>query len=291
MDARGGKYGMLAFSATLTNRPGTSLVFLAGLLWLSASCGPVGARHVKPGQLDASDDGGSGGESDTGGTGGGGTGGSTGGTGGGGTGGSGTGVSTGGSGGGGTGGSTGGTGGGGTGGRDASVPPDLAPDVGVDAPPDAPQTCVTGMPSVFMNTPMASQTGKFTAHFSVTATASPTNAIVAFSLGAQTGFAGYAAAARLNPMGMLDAVNAGNYDSVASIPYAANTTYQFRLAVDVAAHTYSVYVTPPGGSEATIGTGYAFRTGQTNVASLNSWGVVMQMAAAGTIKVCGFAIE
>jgi hypothetical protein len=150
---------------------------------------------------------------------------------------------------------------------------------------------VTAMPGAYMNTAMTNQTGKFTARFNATPTASPTNGIVAFSMGPQTGFAGYATAARFNPMGMIDAVNAGAYEASANIAYTANTTYKFRVAVDVSAHTYSVYVTPPSGTEATIGTNFGFRTGLTNVAGLNSWGAVMQMAATGTIKVCGFGIE
>jgi unsaturated chondroitin disaccharide hydrolase len=146
------------------------------------------------------------------------------------------------------------------------------------------------MAGVFMNTPMTSQTGKFTARFSATPSASPTNGIVAFSMGPQTGFAGYAVSVRFNPMGSIDAVNGGAYGT-ASVAYTANTTYQFKVAVDVAAHTYSAWVTPPGGNETSIGMNYGFRTGQTTISALDSWGVAMQMAATGTVKACGFIVE
>src|SRR2546430_3395171 len=47
-----------------------------------------------------------------------------------------------------------------------------------------------------------------------------------------------------------------------SIPYSGGTSYLFRLAINVTAHTYSVFVTPAGGSEQTVGTNFAFRTEQ-----------------------------
>ena len=73
--------------------------------------------------------------------------------------------------------------------------------------------------------------------------------------------------------------------------YAANAVYRFRMTVDVAAHTYSVFVTPPGGSEMTLAMNYAFRSQQATVAGLNSWGVVMQSMATGNLKACGFSLE
>jgi len=191
-----------------------------------------------------------------------------------------------------TGGSPGTGGGPATGGMGGSVPPDAAPDLAPDLAPDtAPETCVTGMAGAFMNTPMPSKTGTFTVRFNATASAAPSNGIVALSMGAATGFAGYAAVARFNPMGMIDAVNGAAYEAAANVAYTANTTYQFKLTVNVTAHTYSVFVTPPGGAEVTIGSDLSFRTGTTTVPRLDSWGVAMQSMATGTLKACGFTVE
>jgi hypothetical protein len=260
---------------------------LVALVWFAAGCGPTGSRHVQAGQITAdadTEEGGTGGGTPTGGrpavdaspnTGGSpATGGATGDT-------------------GGSGGATGGASG--TGG---SIPPDAAsaPDLAVDqsppdTAPDAAQTCVTGMAATFLNTPMTSQTGTFTVRFTASVSATPSNGIVALSMGPQTGFAGYAAAARFNPMGMIDAVNGAAYEAAASIPYSVNTSYQFRLMVNVTAHTYSVFVTPAGGTERMVGSGFAFRTGQTSLTRLDSWGVAMQSMATGTLKACAFAPE
>src|SRR5207249_1341190 len=50
---------------------------------------------------------------------------------------------------------------------------------------------------------------------------------------------------------------------------------------------YSVYVTPAGGAEQTIGTGFAFRTEQSGVTALANWALT---AITGTHTVCNFAI-
>jgi hypothetical protein len=266
---------------------------LVGLAWLSAGCGPSGVRRVRlldaatEDEVDAAPEetGGTGGRTMTGGTGGE----VTGGTGGGGTGGNGDTGGTGGTAG------TGGTGGAdvppdaaaGTGGRDAS--PDRAPDVMLS--PDAPQTCVMATAGMFVNTPMASQTGTFTAEFDAKPGASPTNALVGFSMGAQTAFTGFATSVRFNSMGMIDALNVTPYEAATPIPYMANVSYHFRVVVNVASHTYSAYVTPPGGSELTIGTSFAFRTAQNGVAALSSWALVVNTGSAGTTTACGFFVH
>jgi hypothetical protein len=95
---------------------------------------------------------------------------------------------------------------------------------------------------------------------------------------------------RFNTSGAIDARDGGTYRASSSIPYAPNTTYHFRLAVNVPAHTYSIYVTPAGGTEQVIGLNYAFRTEQTTVGSLNNYGVIVD-SAAGSARVCNFAVS
>src|SRR5206468_195573 len=96
---------------------------------------------------------------------------------------------------------------------------------------------------------------------------------VALSLGAQTAYTGFATLTRFNPNGFIDARNGGAFAAAVSLAYSANSTYHFRLVINVSAHTYSIYVTAPGGSEQALGIDYAFRTEQNTVASLSNWGV------------------
>jgi hypothetical protein len=88
---------------------------------------------------------------------------------------------------------------------------------------------------------------------------------------------------------LIDARNGGTFAANASIPYAPSSTYHFRLVVSVPSRTYSIYVRPPGGSEITFGTNYAFRTEQAGVTSLNNWNIrVNQTGTSRTNKVCNF---
>jgi len=145
----------------------------------------------------------------------------------------------------------------------------------------------------FVNTSMSAQTGTFTATFNATPSASPNSALVGLSNGSQTAFTGLATAVRFNTTGKIDARNGGAYAAANVISFSANTTYAFRLVVNVPAHTYSIYVTPAGGSELTVGTNYAFRTEQNTVSTLNNWAAVVDATAnggAGTLTVWSFSL-
>jgi hypothetical protein len=110
---------------------------------------------------------------------------------------------------------------------------------------------------------------------------------MALSSGPQTTFGGLACLARFNTDGNIDARNGGIYAAASVIPYAAGVKYSFRLAVDIPTHTYSVYVTPAGGVEQTVGANFAFRSEQSAVTSLNNWAVTV-VSPTGTNTVCNF---
>jgi hypothetical protein len=146
----------------------------------------------------------------------------------------------------------------------------------------------------WQNSATTTETGTFTATFDATPSASPNNGVIALSKGAQTSYAGFACIVRFNPTGKIDARNGGAYVAATSVSFLANATYHFRLVVSVAAHTYSIYVTPPGGSEQTIGVNYGFRTEQNTVTSLDHWGVFVDSTSsggAGSLNVCNFTLQ
>jgi hypothetical protein len=67
--------------------------------------------------------------------------------------------------------------------------------------------------------------------------------------------------------------------------------YSFRLVVNVPARTYSIYVTPAGGVEQTVGVDFAFRPTAGAVTNLNNWGAIVDSAdAPGTNTVCNFKV-
>jgi hypothetical protein len=126
----------------------------------------------------------------------------------------------------------------------------------------------------------SAQTGTFTATFDATPTVSPENAVVGLSKGAATAYGNLSCIARFNPSGDIDAYNGTAYGA-STIPYSANVSYHFRLVVNVPAHTYSVYVTPAGGSELTVGVNYAFRSTANTVTSLDTWNLDVDATPSG----------
>jgi hypothetical protein len=142
----------------------------------------------------------------------------------------------------------------------------------------------------WINNAFASQSSTFTAEWDATPSAANIDGVMALSNGAQTAFTGFACLARFNMLGMIDARDGGTYHAASSILYAANTTYHFRLVVNVPAHIYSIYVTPAGGSEQVVGLNYAFRTEQSTVSNLNNYGLIVD-STTGSTRLCNFTIS
>ena len=147
--------------------------------------------------------------------------------------------------------------------------------------------CLTSTTAV-QNTAFASQNGSFTATFDATPNAAGIDAATGLSQGAAASFTDLAVIIRFNSTGTIDARNGGAYAATNSISYTAGTSYHFRVVVDVSSHTYSAFVTPAGGSEQTIGTGFAFRTEQAGVTALANWAVT---AVTPSHTVCNFALS
>jgi len=101
--------------------------------------------------------------------------------------------------------------------------------------------------------------------------------------GAQSAYANLAAIARFNPSGNIDAYNGTSYQAANTIPYTGGTTYAFEFIVNVPAQTYTVYVTPAGGTTTLVGQNYAFRTSANPLNNLSLY------AAVGTNNVCSFS--
>src|SRR5437773_1519196 len=141
--------------------------------------------------------------------------------------------------------------------------------------------------TAFQNSAFTSQNGSFTATFDATPNGTGLDAATGLSQGAAAAYTDLAVVVRFNTGGTIDARNGGAYAATNSIAYTAGTSYHFRVVVDVSSHTYSAYVTPAGGAEQTIGTGFAFRTEQSTVTALANWALT---AITGTHTVCNFAI-
>lgn len=129
----------------------------------------------------------------------------------------------------------------------------------------------TGTTAAWQNQSIAPQSGSFSAVFDLTPSVVKINAVAGFSAASAAGYTDVAALVRFNPTGTIDVRNGGTYSAKVALPYSAGKSYRFRMQVDVPNHRYDVYVTPAGGSETQIAAGYAFRTEQAAVKTLNTF--------------------
>jgi uncharacterized membrane protein len=148
--------------------------------------------------------------------------------------------------------------------------------------------CILQVGNTFVSGTLPTQSGTFTAEWDSTPSTSLNNSNIGLSLGAQTAFTGFAISARFNPSGDIDARNGGAFVAASTIPYVAGTSYHFRAVVNVPANTYSMYVTPAGQAEITVGTNYSFRTEQAGITSIDHWDAT---SSVGTITLCNMMVD
>jgi hypothetical protein len=155
----------------------------------------------------------------------------------------------------------------------------------------APAVCSTATPrNGWQNTSLPTLTGLSQVFFDAMPTASPTNSVIGLSSGPQTAYTGFAELVRFNPSGTIDVRNGSVYAADAVMPYSAGTTYHFTVNMDLNAHTYTVLAFTQLGAGQQIATNYAFRTEQSSVTSVSSWGVEVNPDASGSTVVCNFAL-
>jgi hypothetical protein len=128
-----------------------------------------------------------------------------------------------------------------------------------------------------------SVSGTFTATFDATPHASGITAFIGMTNGAQTSKSSAPWLVKFHSTGDLEALNGSTYASQNTINWVSGSTYHFRVVVNLSGGTYSVYVTPPGQTEQTLATNYAF---QASASSLNYWG---EQDTASSLVTCNFA--
>lgn len=132
------------------------------------------------------------------------------------------------------------------------------------------ENAINSSPSTWQNQPITPQTDNFTVEYDAIALADNIDGVIGFSNQEAAGYSDLAIIIRFNTSGTIDARNGSTYSAETNVPYNSGTLYHFRLEVNLATHSYNVYVTPAGSSEVVLGTSYAFRTEQNTVSELNN---------------------
>lgn len=165
--------------------------------------------------------------------------------------------------------------------------PDWADDPEISRTESVARECTTSLPT-WQNASFPSQTGIFTAQFDAVPNDPSMEGVTALSAGLGATFSDFAVLVRFNNAGNIDVRDGDAYAADTAMPYAPGTWYHFRLVVDILTHSYSVYVTQGGGDEQTLATDYAFRSEQSDIVSLDNWGLIAEI---GSHEVCDFAIR
>jgi len=133
--------------------------------------------------------------------------------------------------------------------------------------------------STWLNQAIASQSGSFTARFDLIPNANNIDAVTGFSALPAKTWTDLAAVVRFNASGTIDARNGSSFAARVALPYSAGKVYHVRMQINVPTHRYDVYVTPAGGAETLLASGYAFRTEQAAVTQLNNLGIYSSVAS------------
>jgi len=117
------------------------------------------------------------------------------------------------------------------------------------------------------------QSGAFTVEYDAVPHGDAIDGVTGICLGTATTWNDLACIFRMNVSGTCDVRNGDSYQADTTVTYAAGDIFHVRMEIDIATHTYSVHITPYGGSEILLADTYAFRTQQASVASLDGWAI------------------
>ncbi|MEA4936034.1 MAG: hypothetical protein VB102_05245 [Paludibacter sp.] len=132
---------------------------------------------------------------------------------------------------------------------------------------------------------VSTQTGSFRVQFDLVMSLANTQGYVTVQNGTITDTPQGACIIYVHQSGVIWARNGSSYTSNGTVRFTAGTSYHFRLEINVPTHTYSIYVTPSGQSEITLGANYAFRTEQASVTQLTGWGLRSEALAGSYMTV------
>ncbi len=136
------------------------------------------------------------------------------------------------------------------------------------------------------NSSYTAQTGTFNLYFNASPCVNNEDQVIGLSNTPASTYSGLAAIVRFNSNGNIDIMNLNGYSAAVTYHYTAGTTYHFQMAVNMAKHTYSVYVSTTG-AQTTLASNYAFRSPQAKITSLayiNKYSDVVGDAAVSNIS-------
>lgn len=128
------------------------------------------------------------------------------------------------------------------------------------------------------------QSGTFTVRWNAIPDGSQIDGVTGLSLGSVANYPDLACIVRFAINGIIDVRNGGAYQAMSPVTYTAGKIYRFELNADLNAKTYSVTVTPDGGTPVQIASNYKFRNEQAAVSTLDHLAIVALEGGSHTVS-------
>ncbi len=133
----------------------------------------------------------------------------------------------------------------------------------------------------------ATETGSFRVTYDAVPSITKMDAVSGVAYGFANEYSDLAAAVRFNLDGSIDARSGSTFSAANYIPYSNGVTYHFIFDVNVATHSYSIYVVV-GSTQKTLGSNLKFRSEQSANKYLNSVGA---LSATGSVSICNVVLS
>lgn len=139
-----------------------------------------------------------------------------------------------------------------------------------------PTTTVPG----YLNTAVATQSGKFIMQVTATPDQTDKSPMFGLSLGVADAVADMPIAIRFNSADRIDVRTGNTWSKLANFRYYAGVNYTFKVYVDMTAGTYAVWVNAPGATPVQIAANYRFNATQATLKTVDN--LVKMTANGGT---------
>lgn len=143
--------------------------------------------------------------------------------------------------------------------------------------------------SGFASVPVTATDGALVVTFSATPSQANMDGVVGVASGPVDAYNDFAASIRFWTNGAIEARDADVYRADVAVPYVAGELYEFKLVIDLATKTYSVYVFNSSWTDATLlARDYDFRPQQAGVAVLDQVATIIA-STSGRLDTCRIA--
>jgi hypothetical protein len=143
----------------------------------------------------------------------------------------------------------------------------------------------------FRNLPISASSAVLRVDLHARAMQANMDGVVGVTSGDADAYNDYAASARFFTNGYIEVRDGDTYRADRAVAYTAGADYDFRFIIDLASHTYSVYLRganadPTGYDFVLLASGYKFRPAQASVTSLDRVATIVA-SSTGRLDACG----